>query len=581
MRKTKIVCTMGPSTEKPGILRQLMENGMNVARFNFSHGDYEEHKGRFDALRALSKELDLPVAAMLDTKGPEIRLGTFKNGVEKLVTGQKFTLTSREVEGTNEICSVSYKELPRDVAAGGRIMLDDGLIELGIDEVSDTDIVCTVKNDGTIKTKKGVNVPGVHLSMPYMSNRDRNDILFGIEQGFDLISASFVRNAQDIMEIRHLLDEHNSNIRIIAKIENQEGIDNIDEILTVADGIMVARGDMGVEIDFAEIPSIQKNLIDRAMSAGKICITATQMLDSMIVNPRPTRAEITDVANAIYAGTGAVMLSGETAAGKYPVEALKAMATIAEATESDSNFDSLVHHTRDENSRLSVSAAVGHAACTTANDIGATAIITASKSGETARLLSRFRPDAQIIACVLDETTRRQLNVYRGVTPLLMDYAHSTDELISMSVENAKDAGLIQDGDLVVVTAGVPVGVSGTTNMIKVHMVGDSLLAGVGIGSSNAKGEVCVCRSAAEAAKKFKPGQILVVPFTTNDELPFIREAAGVITEEAGANSHSAIVGLTLNKAVIVGATNATRTLKDGMVISMDCIRGTVQLMAD
>ena len=554
MRKTKIVCTMGPSTEKPGILRQLMENGMNVARFNFSHGDYEEHKGRFDALRALSKELDLPVAAMLDTKGPEIRLGTFKNGVEKLVTGQKFTLTSREVEGTNEICSVSYKELPRDVAAGGRIMLDDGLIELGIDEVSDTDIVCTVKNDGTIKTKKGVNVPGVHLSMPYMSNRDRNDILFGIEQGFDLISASFVRNAQDIMEIRHLLDEHNSNIRIIAKIENQEGIDNIDEILTVADGIM---------------------------SAGKICITATQMLDSMIVNPRPTRAEITDVANAIYDGTGAVMLSGETAAGKYPVEALKAMATIAEATESDSNFDSLVHHTRGENSRLSVSAAVGHAACTTANDIGATAIITASKSGETARLLSRFRPDAQIIACVLDETTRRQLNVYRGVTPLLMDYAHSTDELISMSVENAKGAGLIQDGDLVVVTAGVPVGVSGTTNMIKVHMVGDSLLAGVGIGSRNAKGEVCVCRSAAEAAKKFKPGQILVVPFTTNDELPFIREAAGVITEEAGANSHSAIVGLTLNKAVIVGATNATRTLKDGMVISMDCIRGTVQLMAN
>ena len=580
MRKTKIVCTMGPSTEKPGILRQLMENGMNVARFNFSHGDYEEHKGRFDALRSLSKELDLPVAAMLDTKGPEIRLGTFKNGAEKLITGQKFTLTSREIEGTNEICSVSYKELPRDVAAGGRIMLDDGLIELSIDEVSDTDIVCTVKNDGTIKTKKGVNVPGVHLSMPYMSTRDRNDILFGIEQGFDLISASFVRNAQDIMEIRHLLDEHNSNIRIIAKIENQEGIDNIDEILTVADGIMVARGDMGVEIDFAEIPSIQKNLIDRAMSAGKICITATQMLDSMIVNPRPTRAEITDVANAIYDGTGAVMLSGETAAGKYPVEALKAMATIAEATEADSNFDSLVHHTRGENSRLSVSAAVGHAACTTANDIGATAIITASKSGETARLLSRFRPDAQIIACVLDETTRRQLNVYRGVTPLVMEYAHDTDELINMSVKVAEDAGLIQSGDTVVVTAGVPVGGSGTTNMIKVHMVGNTLLAGVGIGGQNAKGEVCVCRSAADAAQKFKPGMIKVVPFTTNAMLPFIREAVGVIAEEAGINSHAATVGLALNKAVIVGGTNATRTLQDGMLISMDCSRGVVQAMA-
>ena len=335
-----------------------------------------------------------------------------------------------------------------------------------------------------------------------------------------------------------------------------------------------------VEIDFAEIPAIQKHLIDRAMSAGKICITATQMLDSMIVNPRPTRAEITDVANAIYDGTGAVMLSGETAAGKYPVEALKAMATIAETTEADSSFDSLVHHSGTDNSRLNISAAVGHAACTTATDIGASAIITASKSGETARLLSRFRPDTQIIACVLDETTRCQLNVYRGVTPLLMDYATSTDELISMSVAKAKSAGLVQDGDLVVVTAGVPVGISGTTNMIKVHMVGDFLLAGVGIGSHNAKGEVCVCRNAAEAAKKFKPGQILVVPFTTNDTLPFMREAAGIITEEAGTNSHSAIVGLTLDKAVIVGATNATRTLKDGMTISMDCARGVVQAMA-
>ena len=581
MRKTKIVCTMGPSTDKPGILRQLMEKGMNVARFNFSHGDYEEHKGRLDALRALEDELDLPIPAMLDTKGPEIRLGVFANGFETLTTGQKFTLTTRELEGTKEICSVTYKDLPRDVQPGGRIMLDDGLIELSIDEVNDTDILCTVHNDGVIKTKKGVNVPGVHLSMPYMSQRDRNDILFGIEQGFDLISASFTRNAQDIMEIRHLLDEHNCTMRIIAKIENQEGIDNIDEILTVADGIMVARGDMGVEIDFAEIPAIQKHLIDRAMSAGKICITATQMLDSMMVNPRPTRAEITDVANAIYDGTGAVMLSGETAAGKYPVEALKAMATIAETTEADSSFDSLVHHAGNHDSHLTISAAVGHAACTTAADIGASAIISASKSGETARLLSRFRPDTQIIACVLDASTRRQMNIYRGVTPLMMGYANSTDELISMSVEAAEKADLIHSGDLVVVTAGVPVGVSGTTNMIKIHMVGDTLLAGVGIGSQNAKGEVCVCRSAAEAAKKFKPGQILVLPFTTNAALPFMREAAGVITEEAGTNSHSAIVGLTLGKAVIVGATNATRTLKDGMHISMDCARGVVQAMPD
>ena len=383
------------------------------------------------------------------------------------------------------------------------------------------------------------------------------------------------------MEIRHLLDEHNAKIRIIAKIENQEGIDNIDEILTVADGIMVARGDMGVEIDFAEIPAIQKHLIERAMLSGKICITATQMLDSMMVNPRPTRAEITDVANAIYDGTGAVMLSGETAAGKYPVAALKAMSMIAETTESDSSFESLAHHVSFDAAHLTLSAAVSHAACTTATDIGASAIITASKSGETARLLSRFRPEAQIIACVLDETTCRQLNIYRGVTPLMMDYANSTDELISMSVDVAEKAGLIHSGDRVVVTAGVPVGVSGTTNMIKVHMVGDALLAGVGIGTSNAKGEVCVCRNAEEAAKKFKPGQILVVPFTTNDALPFMKEAAGIITEEAGMNSHSAIVGLTLGKAVIVGATNATRTLKDGMMISMDCARGLVQAMME
>ena len=580
MRKTKIICTLGPSTDQEGVLRELVANGMNVARFNFSHGSHEEHLGRFEKLKSIREELGLPVAALLDTKGPEIRLRDFKNGTEMLEAGQTFTLTTREVEGTKEICSITYKDLPQDVQPGGTIMLDDGLIKLQIQTVNDTDIVCKVLNNGKIKNKKGVNVPGVHLSMPYMSQRDRDDIIFGAQQGFDFIAASFVRTAQDVYDIRNLLNEYDSNIRIIAKIENREGVNNIDSILAAADAVMVARGDLGVEIDFTELPGIQKNIIERSFSFGKPIVTATQMLDSMIVNPRPTRAEISDVANAIYDGTSAIMLSGETAAGKYPVEALKAMATIAETTEADSSFDSLVHHSGTDNSRLNISAAVGHAACTTATDIGASAIITASKSGETARLLSRFRPDTQIIACVLDETTRCQLNVYRGVTPLLMDYATSTDELISMSVAKAKSAGLVQDGDLVVVTAGVPVGISGTTNMIKVHMVGDSLLAGVGIGNHNAKGEVCVCRNATEAAKKFKPGQILVVPFTTNDTLPFMREAAGIITEEAGTNSHSAIVGLTLDKAVIVGATNATRTLKDGMTISMDCARGVVQAMA-
>ena len=581
MRKTKIVCTLGPSTDKGDVLRQLIENGMNVARFNFSHGDYDEHRGRFEKLKELRAELGKPVAAMLDTKGPEIRLGTFKNGSEKLVTGQKFTLTSREVEGTNGICSITYKELPHDVQPGGHIMLDDGLISLRIENVTDTDISCVVENDGIIKTKKGVNVPGVHLSMPYMSQRDKQDITFGAEQGFDLVSASFTRCAADIMEIRHLLDDCHSNMKIIAKIENQEGVDNIDEILAVADGIMVARGDMGVEIDFAEIPSIQKHLIDRTMASGKVVITATQMLDSMISNPRPTRAEITDVANAIYDGSSAVMLSGETAAGKYPVAALKAMVAIAETTEADANYNSLVHHAQASESRLSVSAAVAHAACTTASDIHASAIITVSKSGETARLLSRCRPATPIVACVLDEQVQRQLNIHWGITPLVMPYANSTDELISMSVECAVNAGLVQAGNMAVVTAGVPVGVSGTTNMIKVHLVGDSLLTGVGIGTMNAKGTVCVCRTAAEVATKFKPGQILVVPHTSNDMLPYIRQAAGIITEEAGTNSHAAIVALSLNKAVIVGALGATRTLHDGMNISLDCQHGVVQMMME
>ena len=580
MRKTKIICTLGPSTDKDGVLRELIANGMNVARFNFSHGSHAEQLARLNMFKKVRDTLGAPVATILDTKGPEIRIKTFADGPVTLEQGQGFILTTDDVPGDGHRVSVTYANLHKEVGPGCRILVDDGLIELRVQKVEGHEIHCEVENGGPLSSNKSINIPDVHILLPSLTDKDREDLKFAVDNDFDFIAASFCRTAQDVMEIRRLLDEADSSIQIIAKIENQEGVSNLAEILSVADGIMVARGDMGVEIDFTEIPIIQKDMIAQCVAAGKPVITATQMLDSMMENPRPTRAEITDVANAIYDGTGAVMLSGETAAGKYPVEALKAMATIAETTEADSSFDSLVHHSGTDNSRLNISAAVGHAACTTATDIGASAIITASKSGETARLLSRFRPDTQIIACVLDDTTRRQLNVYRGVTPLMMDYATSTDELISMSVKKAQDAGLVQNGDLVVVTAGVPVGVSGTTNMIKVHMVGDSLLAGVGIGQNNAKGEVCVCRNAAEAAKKFKPGQILVVPFTTNDSLPFMREAAGIITEEAGANSHSAIVGLTLGKAVIVGATNATRTLKDGMVISMDCSRGIVQAMA-
>ena len=581
MRKTKIICTLGPSTDQEGVLRELVANGMNVARFNFSHGSHEEHLGRFEKLKAIREELGLPVAALLDTKGPEIRLRDFKNGTEMLEAGQTFTLTTREVEGTKEICSITYKDLPQDVQPGGTIMLDDGLIKLQIQTVNDTDIVCTVLNNGKIKNKKGVNVPGVHLSMPYMSQRDRDDIIFGAQQGFDFIAASFVRTAQDVYDIRNLLNEYDSNIRIIAKIENREGVNNIDSILAAADAVMVARGDLGVEIDFTELPGIQKSVIDRSFSFGKPIVTATQMLDSMMVNPRPTRAEISDVANAIYDGTSAIMLSGETAAGAYPVEALKTMSAIAERTENE------VHY-RDNrlvdagNGQISVSDATAHAACLTAKDVNASAIVTVSESGNTARLLSKYRPAQPIIACVMNEQVQRQLAISWGITPLMMALAHSTDELIEMSTSLAKENGYLHDGELAVVTAGVPVGVSGTTNMIKIHMIGNCLATGVGIGPegsalANATGKACVCHNLDELRAKFKPGMVLVVPSTSNEMLSYVRDAAALVVEEPGLNSHAAIAGKALLKPTIVGAAGATSHIRDGLMVAVDCAHGSVQ----
>ena len=581
MRKTKIICTLGPSTDKDGVLRDLIANGMNVARFNFSHGSHEEHKGRLDLLKSLREELGKPVAALLDTKGPEIRLKDFKNGTEMLEAGQTFTLTTRDVEGTKEICSITYKDLPQDVAPGGTIMLDDGLIKLQIQTVNDTDIVCTVLNNGKIKNKKGVNVPGVHLSMPYMSQRDKDDIIFGIEQGFDFIAASFVRTAQDVYEIRNLLNEYDSNIRIIAKIENREGVNNIDSILAAADAVMVARGDLGVEIDFTELPGIQKNIIERSFSFGKPIVTATQMLDSMMVNPRPTRAEISDVANAIYDGTSAIMLSGETAAGAYPVEALKTMSAIAERTETE-NHARVEYLTEATNGKISVSDATAHAACLTAKDVNAAAIVTVSESGTTARLLSKYRPQQPIIACVMREQVQRQLSLSWGITPLMMSLAHSTDELIEMSTALAKENGYLHNGELAVVTAGVPVGVSGTTNMIKIHMVGNCLATGVGVGPenaevSNATGKACVCRTLDEVRAKFKPGMVLVVPSTSNEMLNYVRDAAALVVEEPGLNSHAAIVGKALLKPTVVGAVGATSHIRDGLMIAVDCAHGSVQ----
>ena len=579
MRKTKIICTLGPSTDKEGVLRDLIANGMNVARFNFSHGSHEEHLGRLEKLKALREELGKPVAALLDTKGPEIRLKDFKNGVENLVAGQTFTLTTRDVEGTNEICSITYKDLPMDVEPNGTIMLDDGLIKLQIQTVNDTDIVCTVLNNGKIKNKKGVNVPGVHLSMPYMSQRDKDDIIFGIQQGYDFIAASFVRTAQDVYDIRNLLNQYDSNIRIIAKIENREGVNNIDSILAAADAVMVARGDLGVEIDFTELPGIQKTIIDRSFSFGKPIVTATQMLDSMIVNPRPTRAEISDVANAIYDGTSAIMLSGETAAGAYPVEALKTMSAIAERTEQE-GFHLRGRQMDSNPGKISVSDATAHAACLTARDVNAAAIVTVSESGTTARLLSKYRPQQPIIACVMREQVQRQLSLSWGITPLMMSLAHSTDELIEMSTALAEKNGYLHNGELTVVTAGVPVGVSGTTNMIKIHMVGNCLATGVGVGPENndvASGKACVCRTMDEVRAKFKPGMVLVVPSTSNEMLSFVRDAAALVVEEPGLNSHAAIAGKALLKPTVVGAAGATSHIRDGLMVAVDCAHGSVQ----
>ena len=473
MRKTKIVCTLGPSTDRDGVLEALVLGGMDIARFNFSHGDHEEHRRRLEALRAYGKAHDCPVAAMLDTGGPEIRLGEFGHTREELKTGQQFVLTSERVLGDSGICSVSYPNLWKEVEEGGHIMLDDGRISLRITKVREKEIVCTVENGGVIKSRKGVNVPGVHLTMPYLSKKDREDILFGVEQGFDLIAASFTRCAEDILEMRALLGEKQETVRIIAKIENREGVDNIEEILKVADGIMVARGDMGVEIDYTVLPALQKQLIRRAVEAGKLAITATQMLDSMIGNPRPTRAEITDVANAIYDGATAVMLSGETAVGMYSVEALHVMSAIVEATENGVEYSQLSGHIRMRDSDMGINGATAYAAAAIADRLGAKAIITVSQSGETVRLISGCRPTTPVVACVQSEEIRRRANFYRGTIPVVMGPSASTDELIENGIKAALERGLVEKGDTVVVTAGVPIGIPGTTNMIKVHVAGE------------------------------------------------------------------------------------------------------------
>lgn len=576
IRKTKIICTLGPSTDKGDVLKELIMEGMNVARFNFSHGTHEEQKKRLDRLIQLREELNLPVAALLDTKGPEIRLRKLDGGKAELKAGQKLILTTEEILGNAEKVSISYKNLYKDVHVGSRILIDDGLIEMEVVEIKGSDIVCVVKNGGIISDKKGVNVPNAELSMPYISETDYSDIVFGIETGYDFIAASFVRTADDVLAIRKILEEHNcSSINIIAKIENKQGVDNIDDIIKVSDGIMVARGDMGVEIPFEEVPVIQKMIIEKVYMAGKQVITATQMLDSMMKNPRPTRAEAADVANAVYDGTSAIMLSGETAAGLYPVEALRTMVKIAVRTEKDINYLSRMKK-RSMLTNPDITNAIAHATCTTAMDLNAAAIITVSNSGRTARMVSKYRPGCPILGCSVHKNVCRQLNLSWGVTPLLVDKKETSDELFDHAVDTAERKGLVKQGELVVLTAGVPLGVSGTTNLIKVHVAGHILASGKGIGGKTVSANLCVAESAEMLSEIFKPGDIIVAKDTGNEMMQQIRKASGLIVEAEGTNSHAAIVGLSLDMPVILGAKNAVQILKTGAYVTLDGRRGTV-----
>ena len=577
MRKTKIVCTIGPTSESKEIFSELVKKGLNVARLNFSHGNHEEHLERIKMIKEVREELGIPIAILLDTKGPEIRTGDFEEGAVQLKEGQDFILTTENVSGDETRCSISYDKLPGDVKKGDRILIDDGLIELEVINILDNNnIKCRVNNGGIVKNKKGVNVPGVKINLPATTKKDISDIEFGIENGIDYIAASFIRKAEDVHEIRRILEKNNAHhIQIISKIENQEGLDNINEIIEVSDGIMVARGDLGVEIPTEMVPLAQKEMISKCNKVGKPVITATQMLDSMMRNPRPTRAEVTDVANAIFDGTDAIMLSGETAAGKYPVEAVRTMANIAERTEQSLDYEAILQR-RASDKEASVTYAVSHATCNTAHDLGASAIISATSSGFTARMVSKFRPKAPIIAATTRPEILRRLVLVWGVKPVLIKDVDSTDEIFELSINKAKEHGYIENGDLVVITAGVPVGVSGATNLIKVHIVGEVLIKGMGVGKNAAAGKVCNVKEVSDLEEKFQDGDVLVTIATDKDMVKYMDKASAIIVEEGGLSSHAAIVGLSLGKPVIVGAENATKLLEDKQMITVDSIRGLV-----
>ncbi|WP_236785273.1 pyruvate kinase [Anaerococcus ihuae] len=577
LKKTKIICTIGPASESPEVLEQLIKNGMNVARLNFSHGSHEEHLEKIKTIKRLRRKLNVPLGLMLDTKGPEIRIGTFEEKEYFLKPDDIFTITTRDVVGNKDIVSVSYPGLPNDVEKGSIISVDDGLIQLEVVEIKDgTDIVCRVQNNGVISDHKGVNLPGRVTNLPAITPKDVDDIKFGIENGIDMIAASFIRKKEDIYDIRKVLEDHGGeDILILSKIESQEGVDNLDEIIEASDGIMVARGDLGVEIRTELIPLVQKEVIRKCNKAAKPVITATQMLDSMQRNPRPTRAETTDVANAIIDGTDCVMLSGETAAGKYPIEAVKTMRDICITTELSDDFEENIYKTEIDR-EITTTNAISKSTCTIASQLKAKAIITCTASGNTAKAVSKFRPRTNIIACTIDEKVARRLSVSWGVYPIIVEKAHETDELIERAIVGSLKENYVQEGDLTVLTAGIPLGVSGTSNLIKVHVIGDIIANGTGVGNKSVSGKVVVGSTKEELEGKFEDGDIIVSKYTDKDINEFMERSSGVIAENGGLTSHTAVVAIHFGIPAILGVKNITNLLEDGDIITIDPLGGII-----
>jgi pyruvate kinase len=578
MRKTKIVCTIGPASDSPEMLEKLIETGMNVARLNFSHGSHDEHAMRIAAIRDAAEKLNKPVGILLDTKGPEIRTHDMENGELHLKTGQVIDISMTQVLGNEKEFSVTYEQLIEDVDQNNIILLDDGLIELRV-LAKDTDkglIHTIVENAGVLKNKKGVNVPGVSIKLPGITEKDAQDILFGIDQGIDFVAASFVRTAKDVLEIRELLEQNNgSHIQITPKIENQEGVDNIDAIIEVSDGLMVARGDLGVEIPAEEVPLVQKSLIKKCNQVGKPVITATQMLDSMQRNPRPTRAEASDVANAIMDGTDAIMLSGETAAGLYPIESVRTMDKIAMRTENALDYKSIVT-TRSREKEANMTEAISQAVAHTSINLGVKAVLAPTESGNTAKMIAKYRPGVPIIAVTGSVNTAQMLTLVWGVTPIVTTRVTTTDEILELSVDEALNYGHVDHGDVVVITAGVPVGEAGTTNLMKIHVIGDLLARGQGIGKDSVVGKAVIAQNAGEVLALDTEGCILVTIGTDREMMPAIENCAGIITEEGGLTSHAAVVGLSLGIPVIVGVKEATTLIRSGQEITMDAETGVI-----